>query len=150
MTCGQVWRPSAFNPSKCTHTVVSSEQTNTHTHTHTHSVNTHPEQWAANAAAPGNSWGFGALLKDLTSVMVLRWRERWTSTYNPCWTGDPNPQPLGYKSDSLSIRPRLPLIWKPFTRTGTWTLDPQIKSLMWCSTDWAIRALIPGSFPLRS
>ncbi len=27
---------SAFNPSKCTHTVV----------------NTHPEQWAANAAAP--------------------------------------------------------------------------------------------------
>ncbi len=28
---------SAFNPSKCTHTVV----------------NTHPEQWTANAAAPG-------------------------------------------------------------------------------------------------
>ncbi len=81
-TCGQVWCPilgnlcSAFNPLKCTHTVV----------------NTHPEQWAANAAAPGEqlgvrclaqghlsrgieggerSWGFGALLKD-TSVVVLK------------------------------------------------------------------------------
>ncbi len=30
---------SAFNPSKCTHTVVN-------THTHTHTVNTHLEQWA--------------------------------------------------------------------------------------------------------
>ncbi len=47
---------SAFNPSKCTHTVV----------------NIHLEQWAANAAAPGSSWGFGALLKGLTSVVVLR------------------------------------------------------------------------------
>ncbi len=36
---------SAFNPSKCTHTAVSSE--------HTHTVNTHPEQWAAIAPAPG-------------------------------------------------------------------------------------------------
>ncbi len=38
---------SAFNPSKCTHL----------------------EQWAANAAAPGSSWGFGALLRCLTSVV---------------------------------------------------------------------------------
>ncbi len=37
---------SAFNPSKCTHTVVN-----------THTVNTHPEQWAANAAAPGEQLG---------------------------------------------------------------------------------------------
>ncbi len=35
-----------FNPSKCTHTVVN-----------THTVNTHPEQWAANAAAPGEQLG---------------------------------------------------------------------------------------------
>ncbi len=56
---------SAFIPSKCTHTAV-----NTHTHT---VVNTHPEQWAAILLRrPGNSWGFAALLKGLTSVVVLR------------------------------------------------------------------------------
>ncbi len=42
---------SAFNPSKCTHTVV-----NTHT-----PVTTHPEQWAANAAAPGEQLGVRCL-----------------------------------------------------------------------------------------
>ncbi len=47
---------SAFNPSKCTLTAV----------------NTHPEQWAAMLRRPGSSWGIGALLKGLTSVMVLR------------------------------------------------------------------------------
>ncbi len=39
------------------------------------------------------------------------WRERCTftpPTYNSCQTGDSNPQPLGYESDSLTIRPRLP------------------------------------------
>ncbi len=34
-------------------------------------VNTHPEQWAAMLQRPGSSWGFGALLKD-TSVVVLK------------------------------------------------------------------------------
>ncbi len=59
---------SAFNPSKCTHTVV-----NTHTHTHTHTVNTYPEQWeAVLLRCPGSSQGFGALLKGLTSVVVLK------------------------------------------------------------------------------
>ncbi len=36
---------SAFNPSKCTHTVV----------------NIHPEQWAANAVAPGEQLGVRCL-----------------------------------------------------------------------------------------
>ncbi len=44
---------SAFNPSKCTHTAVSSE--------HTHTVNTHPEQWAAIAPAPGEQLGVRCL-----------------------------------------------------------------------------------------
>ncbi len=49
---------SAFNPSKCTHTAVSSEQT----HKHTHTVNTHPEQWAAiYAVAPGEKLGVRCL-----------------------------------------------------------------------------------------
>ncbi len=47
---------SAFNPSKCTLTAV----------------NTHLEQWAAMLRRPGSSWGFGALLKGLTSVVVLK------------------------------------------------------------------------------
>ncbi len=59
---------------------------------------------------PGSSWGFGVLLKD-TSVVVLK-EERelviHSPTNNPCRTGDSNPQPLDYKSDSLTIRPRLP------------------------------------------
>ncbi len=58
---------SAFNPSKCTHTVVN---------THTHTVNTHPKQWAAILLRRlGSSWGFGVLLKGLTSVMVLKVEE---------------------------------------------------------------------------
>ncbi len=47
---------SAFNPSKCTLTAV----------------NTHLVQWAAILRRPGSSWGIGALLKGLTSVVVLR------------------------------------------------------------------------------
>ncbi len=47
---------SAFNPSKCTLTAV----------------NTHLEQWAAIFRRPGSSWGIGALLKGLTSVVVLK------------------------------------------------------------------------------
>ncbi len=58
---------------------------------------------------PGSSWGFGALLKD-TSVVVLK--EDTPPTNNPCRTWDLNPQPSAYKSDSLSIRPRLfPAAW---------------------------------------
>ncbi len=54
---------SEFNPSKV----------HTHSSEHTHTVNTHPEQWTAiYAAAPGSSWGSGALLKGLSSVVVLR------------------------------------------------------------------------------
>ncbi len=59
---------------------------------------------------PGSSWGFGALLKD-TSVVVLKevLKVIHSPTNNPCRTWDSNPQPLDYKSDALTIRPRLPL-----------------------------------------
>ncbi len=90
---------SAFNPSKCTHTV------NTHTPwTHTRSSG-QPYCCGARGAVGGSvpcsrvspqSWYWG-------------WRESWTFTppiYNPCLTWDSNPQPLGDKSDSLSIRVR--------------------------------------------
>ncbi len=90
---------SAFNPSKWTHTHI-------HTHTHTHTMNTHPEQWAANAAAPGEQLGFGALLKGITSVVVLR-IERVLDIHSfhlqSLLDQRLNPRPLGYKSDSLSL-----------------------------------------------
>ncbi len=60
---------------------------------------------------PRSSWGFGALLKG-TSVEVLR-VERVLDihfpTYNSCRPRDSNPQPFDYESDSLIIRPQLPL-----------------------------------------
>ncbi len=84
---------SAFNPSKYTHTWSSGHThththtpgaVDTHTHTHTHTwssghTHTHLEQWThthththgAVGVRPGSSWGFGALLKGLTSVPNL-------------------------------------------------------------------------------
>ncbi len=62
---------------------------NTHTHTHTHL-----EQ--STQRRPGSSWGFGALLKGLTSVVD-----------NSCQSREPTTS--DYKSNALSIRPRLHL-----------------------------------------
>ncbi len=68
VTCGQVWLPILgicalhLTHPKCTHTAV-----NTHTPwTHTRSSGQPFMLWR-----PGSSWGFGALLKG-TSVVVLR------------------------------------------------------------------------------
>ncbi len=87
---------SAFNPSKCTHTVV----------------DIHLEQWAANAAAPGEQLGVRCLAQGSHLSRGIEWRrECWLftpPTYNSCRTWDSNPRPSGYKSNSLSIRPRLP------------------------------------------
>ncbi len=93
---------SAINPSKV----------HTHSNEHTHTPWTHTRSsgqpfmlWR-----PGSSWGFSALLKG-TSVMVLRVERAQyihSPTNNPCRTWDSNPQPLDYEADSLTIRPRLP------------------------------------------
>ncbi len=77
----------------------------THPSAHTPWTHTHPEQWA-----PGEQLGVRCLAQGShLSRGIEGGRERWTftpPTYNP-W--DSKPQPLGYKSDSLTIRPRLPL-----------------------------------------
>ncbi len=77
--------------------------THTHTHTHTHTpgaVDTHTHTpWSSGQSTlrrPGSSWGFGALLKGLTSVVDNSCRSR-------------EPTTSDYKSSALSIRPRLPL-----------------------------------------
>ncbi len=83
---------SAFNPSKV----------HTHSSEHTHTVNTHPEQWTViYAAAPGSSWGFGALLKG-TSVRVLR-VEISLPHRQSLLDRDLNSQPFDYESDSLPL-----------------------------------------------
>ncbi len=92
---------SAFNPSKCTHTQQ---------WTHTHTVNTHS----------GSQWGAVGGSVPCSRVSPQSWYWRWRGgesagyslpppATDNCWrTWDSNPQPSGYKSDSLSIRPRLP------------------------------------------
>ncbi len=117
MTYGQVWWPILricalqLTHPKCTHTPW------THTHTHTHTVNSRQQFILQHS---GSSWGFGALLKG-TSVVVLR-VERALDIHSPQLqflpARDSNPQPFDYKSDSLAIRPRLP----HGVVTSTWTL----------------------------
>ncbi len=93
---------SAFNPSNVhTH---SSEHTHTHSSEHTHTVNTFLLRRL------GSSWGFDALLKG-TSVVVLK-VERALYIHSPHLQSlparDSNSQPLDYESDSLTFRPQLP------------------------------------------
>ncbi len=74
MTYDQVWWPILrifalhLTRPKCTQTAV-----NTHTHTHTHTPWTHTRSSGQPfmLRRPGSSWGFGALLKS-TSVVVLK------------------------------------------------------------------------------
>ncbi len=62
-----------------------------------------PSKWSSGQPTvrrPGSSRGFGAMLKGLISVVD-----------NSCQSQDSNPQPWvtsGFKSNALSIRPRLP------------------------------------------
>ncbi len=70
------WKWLDMWPSMVTHTwnlcsAINPSKVHTYSSEHTHTVNTHKEQWAAiYAAAPGEQ--FGALLKGLTSVVVLK------------------------------------------------------------------------------
>ncbi len=82
---------SAFNPFKCTHTWSSGQPTLRHT---------------------GSSWGFGALLKDLTSVVDNCSRSR-----------DSNPQPRVTSPTLYPLKPRLPpAVQKPW-QSGFHTLS---------------------------
>ncbi len=85
---------------KCTHTAVNS---------HTPWTRTRSSGQPFMLRRPGSSWGFGALLKG-TSVVVLR-VERALYIHCPhrqfLPAQDSNSQPLDYESDSLTIRPQL-------------------------------------------
>ncbi len=113
VTCGQVLCPilgifalHLTHPSA--HTAVRSEQTQTHTH-HEHTPGAVGSQCSGARGAVGGSVPCSRVSPQ---SWYWRWRERWTftpPTDNSCWTWDSNPQPSGYKSDSLSIMPRLPM-----------------------------------------
>ncbi len=102
---------SAFNPYKYTHL---EQWAHTHTHTHTHiwssghthtpgAVGTHTHTSGAvdthtpgAVGSPGSSWGFGALLKGLTSVVD-----------NSCWSRGSNPQPRVTSPTLYPLEPQL-------------------------------------------
>ncbi len=94
VTCGQVWWPILgicalhLTHPKCTHTRSSGQP--------------------FMLRRPGSSWGSGALFKG-TSVVVL-WVKRALYIQSPHlqYLLDLRLEPSGYKSDSLTIRPRLP------------------------------------------
>ncbi len=110
VTYDQVWWPILricalqLTYPKCTHT---------HTSEYTHTVNTHLEQWAAiHAVAPREQLGVQCLAQGHL-VVVLK-VERALYIHSPhlqfLLSRDSNSQPLDYESDSLTIRPQLPLL----------------------------------------
>ncbi len=82
----------------------------THSSEHTHREHT-PKAVGSQCCGTRGAVGDSVPCSRAPQSWYWRWRERWLftpPTYNPCWTWDSNPQPLNYKSDFLSIRPRLP------------------------------------------
>ncbi len=95
---------SAFNPSKCTHT-ASSE--------HTHCEHA-PGAVGSHCSSARGAIGGSVPCSRAPQSWYWRWRECCSftiPTFNPCRTWDSNPQPLDYKSDSLTIRPRQSSPW---------------------------------------
>ncbi len=87
------------------------EYTHPSAHTHTLWTYTRSSGQPFMLQRPGSSWGFGALLKGLTSVMVLK-VERALYIHSPhlqfLQDRDLNSPPLDYESNSLTIRTQLP------------------------------------------
>ncbi len=76
---------------------------------------THPRAHTPGAVGSRRTWeqfGFGTLLKGLTSVVVLKVERTPEPNHSPHRQFLPEPRfepaTSGYKSDALSIRPRLP------------------------------------------
>ncbi len=102
VVCGQVWWPIlGICPLHLTHPSAHSQQW-----THTRSSG---QPYCGARGAVGGS-------VPCSRVSPQSWYWRWREhllftppTDNPCRTWESNLQPLGYKSNSLTIRPRLPL-----------------------------------------
>ncbi len=81
--------------------ITSSEMYSLHL---THPKWTHTRAVGSHVTAPGEQLG----VRCLAQGHLSRGIEGGYSPNNPCRTWDSNPQPSDYKSDSLSIRTRLP------------------------------------------
>ncbi len=95
----------------CLHLTHSSAHTAVRSDTHTHTQCEHTRSSGQPMLRRPRAVGGSVLCSRAPQSWYWGWRERWIftpPTYNPCRTWDSNPRPLGYKSDSLSIRPRLP------------------------------------------
>ncbi len=74
---------SAFNPSKCTHTVVN---THTHTHTHTHREHIPGAVGGRIAAVPGEQSGVRCLAQGSHLIRGIEGgKERWLFTPKSKW-----------------------------------------------------------------
>ncbi len=101
VVCGQVWWPIlGICPLHLTHPSAHSQQW-----THT---------WSSGQPYCGARGAVGGSV-PCSRVSPQSWYWRWREhllftppTDNPCRTWESNLQPLGYKSNSLTIRPRLP------------------------------------------
>ncbi len=108
----QVWWPILeIGALHLTHPSAHTQQwvvnTHTHTHTHTHTPGAVGSHCSSSRGAVGGS------VPCSRAPQSWHWRRReccsfTIPTFNPCRTWDSNPQPLDYKSDSLTIRPQLP------------------------------------------
>ncbi len=104
----QVWWPILeIGPLHLTHPSAHTQQWVVNTHT----VNTHPEQWAAIAPAPGEQLGVRCLAQGHLSHGIEGGESAVHSQSPPSIPAGPEIRTynlLDYKSDSLTIRPRLP------------------------------------------
>ncbi len=133
---------SAFNPSKCTHTEVSSE--------HTHCEHT-PGAVGSHYSSARGAIGGSVPCSRSPQSWYWRWRECCSftiPTFNPCRTWDSNPQRLDYKSDSLTIRPRLPwaTTWNSlkkffFFEKSNITTE---QALRWCTEGLKVYTSLPN------
>ncbi len=126
VTYDQVWWPilgiCALHLSHPRWTAV-----NTHTH-----VNTHPEQWAAiYAAAPREQLGARCLDQGHLIVELRVERALYIHSIHLQFlpARDSNPQPFDYKSNSLTIRPRLPHDCSPWR--FEFTSDSNLSHSFW-------------------
>ncbi len=140
MVCGQVWWPIlGICPLHLTHPSAHSQQW-----THTRSSG---QPYCGARGAVGGS-------VPCSRVSPQSWYWRWREhllftppTDNPCRTWESNLQPLGYKSNSLTIRPRLEyylsaktINWFPLKTLSSWKRHPFHK-LMWVAL---LQSLFPG------
>ncbi len=99
------------HPSAHTHTPWIHTRSNEHTHTavntHTHWTHTHTHCEHTPGAFmlwhPGSSWEIGALLKGLTSVVVLRMEE--STGYSPTIPAGPETWTRNLLGTSLTLKP---------------------------------------------